>query len=655
MTTDLEDIANWDKSSEYGNKEYMNAIQDFIQKLLSISDLNRQNFDKHLRKLSSTSKIIPGLPRKGVLSHAYQKMKNSGKFNYTKPNIYLIYFIKFILPLSLLFTLVFSRFYLFISIISTCYIYHNQIISVIQNYKHFYVMQQRHERLERYILTKPVRSWSGVLPVTLTCKPSKFSCPKDCYMCPNETIANGAEKDMPRSYLSTEPAFLRADSVGFDTKGQFDSRITTLKNNGHTVDKIEIIVLGGTFSSYPTEYQIEFCRDIFYAANVFENEDRDRLSLEEEQKINETAKLRIIGISLETRPDFINERELRKFRRLGCTRIQIGVQHTDNKILEIINRGHDIECSIRAVKLIKDWGFKLDVHLMPDLPGATPDSDKKMFDFIFSTSHICADYMKIYPCLDVKYTEIRKWKEQGRWKPYAEQDIENLISVLIHAKKQIPKWLRINRLQRDFPHENKNNNYVGFASDTIKSNLRQILLDRMKKDGLSCKCIRCREVKDQRIDISTAKISIEKYPSSDGTEFYIEMQDPIRDILYGFVRLRLTHATNNHKLPELRDPDNIHHGAALIRELHVYGILKTVNNRSKDGKPQHYGFGKQLMRIAEITAFQNNYTKMAVISGIGVRKYYEHKMGYHLEGTYMTKKLTRFNHYKNKILSLNLN
>jgi len=504
----------------------------------------------------------------------------------------------------------------------------------------------KHNAMDIYFVKLPVRSWSGVLVVTIVLRPDKFSCPYDCKYCPNETIKNGGTYDMPRSYLSSEPAVMRAMEVDFDIVKQFRSRVNTLRENGHEIDKVEIIILGGTFSSYPRDYQYEAMRDIFYAANTQEQANhidvRDRLTLQTEQSKNESNDIKIIGISLETRPDQINNQELRRFREYGCTRIQIGVQHTDNEILNIVNRKHDVECSVKAIKLMKDFGFKVDIHIMPDLPGATPEKDKKMFVEIFATTKFCPDYIKIYPCLDVTYTEIRKWKEDGRWKPYSELNGgKELIDLILYAKKTlIPKWIRINRIQRDFPEEHNNNEFKGFVSGTHKSNLRQLIEDRMKKEGVACKCIRCREIKNHPYEMADVRKNIITYEASGGVEKFISYDDNKNDRLLGFVRLRLP--------PKVKDTDegkgNKHFipaliNAALIRELHVYGGLKKVANKGVVSKPQHNGFGKKLVMTSEIIAWWYGYKQIAIISGVGVRNYYK-KMGYELKDTYMVKTLT---------------
>lgn len=470
---------------------------------------------------------------------------------------------------------------------------------------------------------KAVRSWSGVLVVTVVMKPDKFSCPNDCHMCPSEP-------GQPRSYLSTEPAVARANRHEFDAVRQFNSRMTTLHNNGHTLDKIEIIVLGGTFSSYPRVYQEEFIRDIFYAANTFNSEyERPQFDLQEEKQMNESADKKIIGISLETRPDSITQYELRRFRKLGCTRIQIGVQHTDNDILKTINRGHTIEQSIKAIRLIKEAGFKLDIHIMPDLPGATPDGDKKMIKSILTEKEFKPDYLKLYPCLDVEFTEIRKWKQEGKWKPYAEENLgETLLDVCLVAKKYSTEYIRYNRIQRDFPEEKPD--IVGYSSLYIRNNFRQMLQNYAKKNGIECKCIRCREVKKNKVVYPTIHKQI--YSASEGEEIYISMDSNDRKLLYGFIRLRLQ------KSSVFKELKNI----ALIRELHVYGFLQTTSKqKSNKSQVQHRGFGKLLVKKAEIEAYLHGFATVAIISGVGVRNYYR-KLGYALEfdTEYMCKTLT---------------
>ena len=492
--------------------------------------------------------------------------------------------------------------------------------------------------LEPYMVKKSSKSWSGVIVVTIVMRPDKFSCPENCHYCPNQTIKNGALVDMPRSYLDSEPAVKRAIQFDFDTFSQFMSRVKTLEENGHKIDKIEIILEGGTFSSYPRSYQVELMRDIYYAANIyFEKTTRDRLSLEDEITINESAKLKIIGITIETRPDHINRGELVRLRSYGVTRIQIGIQSIYNDVLKLVNRGHKVEDSIRAIKECKNAGYKVDIHVMPDLPGTTFEKDMYMVEQILSSPDFMADYIKWYPCLDVEFTEIRKWKHAGTWKPWAESDDgEKIMNLGLKIKEFSKEYIRYNRIQRDFPEER--DNVVGYSSNNIKSNFRQLLQNEMKKRGLECKCIRCREVKDRvnETDLKNAVISIQQYQASEGTEYFISYVN--NNILYGFVRLRVNFIENKLIVPELE-------GCALIRELHVYGALKTVYDKNISGTKtvQHYGFGKKLVFKAEEIAKSHGYKKIAIISGVGVRNYYRN-IGYSLQNTYMIKELNTKNY-----------
>ena len=375
-------------------------------------------------------------------------------------------------------------------------------------------------------------------------------------------------------------------------------------------------------------------RDIYYAANIYFEKTivRDRLSLEDEITINESAKLKIIGITIETRPDHINRGELVRLRSYGVTRIQIGIQSIYNDVLKLVNRGHKVEDSIRAIKECKNAGYKVDIHVMPDLPGTTFEKDMYMVEHILSSPDFMADYIKWYPCLDVEFTEIRKWKQAGSWKPWAETDDgEKIMNLGLKIKEFSKEYIRFNRIQRDFPEER--DNVVGYSSNNIKSNFRQLLQNEMKKRGLECKCIRCREVKDRvnETDLKNAVISIQQYQASEGTEYFISYVN--NNILYGFVRLRVNFIENKLIVPELE-------GCALIRELHVYGALKTVYDKNISGTKtvQHYGFGKKLVSKAEEIAKSHGYKKIAIISGVGVRNYYRN-IGYSLQNTYMIKEL----------------
>jgi ELP3 family radical SAM enzyme/protein acetyltransferase len=469
--------------------------------------------------------------------------------------------------------------------------------------------------VEFRLKTKKSRSNSGVLVITVVLAPSQFSCSNDCHYCPNQP-------GTARSYLDNEPAVARGKSVGYDAFEQVVKRLSMLGKNGHTLQKLEIIVLGGTFSDYPRKYQEEFLRDVFFAANTYGTELRDRKSILEEQLINENTVYKIIGISLETRPDKITKHELMRFRKLGCTRVQIGVQHTSNEILSIVNRGHTVEQSVRAIKLLRNYGFKVDVHVMPDLPGTTPELDKVMLQTVLTHSDFKPDYLKIYPCLDVEYTEIRKWKQSGKWNPYAESDDGSLIiDVCLHAKIHSQYYTRFNRIQRDFCEENIEKDVKGYNSQNIRSNFRQILQNEAKKKNITCKCIRCCEVGSKSFD--SYYIHIDKYVASSGVEYFICAANNDRTILYGFVRLRLS--GENYR------------GYALIRELHVYGTICNFTDANVSAT-QHKGIGTLLMIFAQFYATLNGYKTISVISGVGVRNFYRKlHYKYNTDGYYMTK------------------
>lgn len=483
----------------------------------------------------------------------------------------------------------------------------------------------------------PVRSWSGVLVITVVLRPDRFSCTFDCAYCPDETVKNGAKVDMPRSYLSSEPAVMRAMAVEFDIVDQFHSRLNTLRNNGHTIDKLEVIILGGTYSIYPRSYQIESMRDIFYAANVFsvpKSSRRGKLSLHDEQAINDKfSKMKVIGVSVETRPDMITNKELVRFRHLGITRVQIGVQHTDDDVLKLINRKHDSTASVKAIKLLKDHGFKVDIHIMPDLPGSNVELDRNMLEKVFLSREYQADYVKIYPCLDITHTKIRKWKAEGIWRSYAEEDMVKLIDLLIYTKQHlIPDHVRINRIQRDFPEESSSNDFLGFKSKSHKTNLRQLLDQKMLKMGIACKCIRCREIKNDNFSMDGLKMRVKLYTASEGLEYFICFEDRSNDKLLAFLRLRLP---SSRELPSILLPRN----TALIRELHVFGFINAVGQKSNSRQlVQHLGMGKMLIRKAEMISYASGFKKLSVISGVGVRSYYR-KLGYGLSKTYMIKSL----------------
>jgi ELP3 family radical SAM enzyme/protein acetyltransferase len=484
--------------------------------------------------------------------------------------------------------------------------------------------------LNHLLIKKAVRSDSGILNISVSMPPDKFSCKYNCHFCPNEP-------GMPRSYLSNEDVFLRAKEVDFDTVKQVYSRLTTLERNGHPIDKLEFRVLGGTFSCYSHDIADAFVRDLYYAANTyFERTDRERGTIEEEQQINVFSKAHVVGLGVETRPDEIDNAEIIRFRKYGVTRVEIGVQHTNDMLLRKLNRGHTVLASKKAIKLLKDYGFKVEIHIMADLPGSTPEMDKDCYRQVLRDDpDLIPDYMKDYPCLDVSFTKVKEWKEQGLWKPYAEDDADasKLKDVLVYRQSITPKYVRVNRIQRDFKEENELTGSYGYKSESIKSNLAQLVKDEAEKQGIYCQCIRCCEIRGDKFNPAEIQYKVVKFLASGATEYFIsaEIERKNRHLLLGFLRLRISPALiNDSIIPELDGP------TAMIRELHVYGkIVEVGAGKSRTGA-QHLGIGKKLLKMAEDIAYDDASTQIAIISGIGVRDYYR-KQGYELRGSYMMK------------------
>ena len=553
---------------------------------------------------------------------------------------------------------------------------------------------QNEDILRQTTQTKPCKSWSGVVSITIFTSPypeymneegniikQQFSCNWNCHFCPSEP-------NMPKSYLKGEPAVLRAEKNNFDCVLQIWDRMQSLYMTGHGLsEKIELIISGGTWTSYPVQYRKEFCRDVYYAANTYwETNDnknrRERLSLEEEKKINQTAFSRIVVMTVETRPDTINNDEIILLRDIGITRIQIGIQHIDDEVLNKLNRKCSMEKTIKAIELLKRSCFKIDSHWMPNLPFSTPEKDENMFlnvlfglktpviktikykykswwswysspswywtqsssqSSIQSSSDIenieniedieeihetydlvspelVTDQYKIYPTAITPWTKIEEWYKNGTYKPYEEK---YLFDILVKTLSVIFPFVRANRIIRDFPNDYIYNEQTG-ADNT---NMRQQLLDHMKNNNINSMEIRNREVKNT-IWNGDYIIVVRNYKASNGIEYFISAESNDCKIIYGYARLRLDDGKNK-PIEELND-------CALLREVRVYGMVTQVN---KDPKHiQHKGIGKKLINYAENIAKENKYNKMAVIAAEGNKKYYE-KINYIEYKYYMIKKL----------------
>jgi elongator complex protein 3 len=497
---------------------------------------------------------------------------------------------------------------------------------------------KRHKSIEGLLLLKKTRTLSGVSVIAVLTK--NYPCKGNCLYCPNE-------EGMPKSYLSNEPAVMRAVRLNFSPFRQVQERIRILEYNGHDASKIELIIMGGTFSHLPEKYRYRFVLDCYKAANSYKNDAfgkkksnkikslisaypsnlkllEIRQLLEKEKNKNAKAKHRLIGLTLETRPDEINLKELKKYREMGCTRVEIGVQSIDNKILDLNERGHGVEESIRATKLLKEMGFKINYHLMPGLWGSNPNKDLRMFKKIFSDSRFQPDMLKIYPCVVTENSRLYNLWKRGIYKPYTNQTFKKLI---IKIKKIIPPYVRINRLIRDIPT-------VSIVAGPNIPNLREIL----KKEGVKCSCIRCREIgRAPWKDIKFAgKIRMERidYQASGGKEIFLQYVSGKKKYLHAFLRLRIPAFFLNKKIAPVEELEN----CGIIREIHSYGVVAPIGSKIAKTS-QHKGFGKKLIKEAEkISAKEFKLPKLAVIASEGTKDYYR-KLGFRKKGFYLVKSL----------------
>ena len=507
--------------------------------------------------------------------------------------------------------------------------------------------------LENLLKTRSIRSLSGIVNVSVLTSPrpqlgagQALSCPGKCIFCPTE-------KGLPKSYLSGEPAVERAKILKFDPYLQVKKRIEMLKNQGHFVDKVELRIIGGSFTFYPEKYKTWFLKRCFDGANETnsqpKNQDFKKL-LYLAQKVNEMAKHRIVGISIETRPDLITEKEIKNLRELGITMVELGVQTIFDDILEYSKTGQKISDTIKATKLLKDAGFKVMYQMMPNLPKpehknfvlgrahkyglwSTIRKDKEAFKEIFENQNFKPDWLKIYPCLVLKEAKLYKLWEKGKYKSYSDK---SLISLIKYIKSICPFWIRIARIYRDIAKEK-------IVSGSKISNLREVIQKEMKEEKIACHCIRCREVKGKYNPAEKIYLFREDYLASEGKEIFLSFENKKRTKLYSLLRLRIpsfifesAEVGPPQIFPVLKD-------AAIIREIHTYGQLRPLGKlgqgRTLTLSPQHRGLGKKLIKEAEkITKKEFHLNKIAVISGIGVRNYFK-KLGYRLKNTYMIKSL----------------
>ncbi len=474
-------------------------------------------------------------------------------------------------------------------------------------------------RLKELLRVRPVRSLSGIVNVSVLTKP--YPCPGNCLYCPSEP-------GFPKSYLSGEPAAERARLLKFDPYVQVKKRLENLAAEGHNIDKVELRVIGGTWSFYPKAYQTKFIAACFAAGNDLCKRNRNpvNLNLETEQKKNENAKCRIVGISVETRPDHIDKKEILRLRDLGVTRVELGIQSIYDDVLESNNRGHKVDATIAATKLLKNSGFKVSYQIMLNLFGSSPKRDIEMAKILFSDQNFCPDLLKIYPCAVLKEAPLYEIYQSGKYQPYSD---EKLVEVVKEIKKIVPPWVRIERIIRDIPSPR-----ITAGTKQI-SNLRQIIAGDMEKENWRCSCIRCREVKGEYNPNEKIVLVRRDYQASDGLEIFLSFENPSAGSgqakLFSLLRLRINGKGQTQGLP-LRD-------AAIIREIHTYGLQTAIDQKAISA--QHTGLGKKLVQEAEhIAKTEFGAKKIAAISGVGVRQYWR-KNGYKLQKTYMVKFLKK--------------
>ncbi|MEM2935365.1 MAG: tRNA uridine(34) 5-carboxymethylaminomethyl modification radical SAM/GNAT enzyme Elp3 [Candidatus Thermoplasmatota archaeon] len=451
------------------------------------------------------------------------------------------------------------------------------------------------EKIKEILVRKPVRTISGVAIVAVMASP--FACPHGrCLPCPGEPPQSA------QSYTGFEPASLRARRNDFDPYLQIKDRLRQLSCIGHPSDKIDLIIMGGTFPARDFLYQEWFIKRCYDAMN-----DANSESIEKAKKLNEKAKHRCVGLTIETRPDWCRLQHVEKMLEFGATRVEMGVQILDDKILYEIDRRHTVKDVIDATRLLKNAGFKICYHIMPGLPYSSMENDIKCFKKIFIDERFRPDMLKIYPTLVVKSSKLyEKWKKRE----YKAIDEDEAVEIISEMKKYVPEWVRIQRVERDIP-----SNLV--EAGVKKSNLRELVKKRMDENGLKCRCIRCREIKNRKIqDVDLIR---RDYIASSGREIFLSIESKEDDAIIAYCRLRIA---NNF---------------AVVRELKVHGPMVEIGRRN-DEKWQHRGYGKILMNKAEEIAEKSKKSKIFVLSGVGAKEYYR-KMGYSDDGFYMSKNL----------------
>jgi elongator complex protein 3 len=475
-------------------------------------------------------------------------------------------------------------------------------------------LPEEREVLRKILLVKPTRTLSGVAPVAVMTSP--YPCPHGrCLPCPG-----GPDHPFksPQSYTGEEPAAKRAREHGYDPYAQVHARLEQFEMLGHRVEKVELIVMGGTMTARPEDYQDTFVARCIEAMNTYPDNRPAVMApaVADVEEVNETAAVRCVAITFETRPDWCRREHIDRMLDLGVTKVELGVQHVDDAILTVNRRGCTVADAAGANRLLRDAGMKVGFHMMPNLPGSSIEADRRMFETIFSDPRFKPDFLKIYPTLVTPGSEIEDLWKRGEYAPY---DEDALIDLIAYAKSLIPEYTRLSRIQRDIPAKL-------IVAGSKHSNFRQLARNRLLLQGKNCRCIRCREI-GRLPSLTESDMHVLTYECCDGIEHFISAVSG--DSLIGFARLRFPSMVYR---PELTD-------AALVRELHVYGSLVPVGVDARETEEwQHRNYGRVLLSRAEEIAAAAGSLRLAIMSGIGVRPYYK-RQGYVRRGPYMIKEL----------------
>jgi len=498
-----------------------------------------------------------------------------------------------------------------------------------------YATEEERRELSHILRRRMTRTLSGVTVVAVMTAPSPAgasSCPGNCIFCPSTESQPG--KKVARSYTGREPAAMRSAMYNYDSYEQTLNRLIDLRDIGHHVDKIELIIMGGTFVYAPEAYQDEFMKGCFDAILNFSisnyNDHTKTPDLATAKALLENSGIRLIGITFETRPDYCFEPHIDRMLELGITRIEIGIQSTREDILLFVNRKHTVTDSQRAIQAAKDAGLKVNAHMMPNLPKSSPAADIEDFRELFRNPAYRPDMLKIYPTLVIEGTPLFAMFQRGEYTPYSQEEV---VDVIATVKAEIPPYVRIQRIQRDIPKDL-------IVAGVQNSNLRELVQERLRQRGTQCHCIRCREegflahangqIKNA-VDLSSVQFYQMEYEASGGMEYFLSFEDKARGMLVGFLRLRLPSVTAHR--PEIAGQK-----AAIVREIRVVGEIVGHDYAPRSSQIQHRGYGKELMRRAELISRELGREKVLVIAGIGVRTYF-YALGYVIDGPYVSKSL----------------